>query len=220
MPTFRNRVITWSAIAALFVAMSVLSWYTATNINDSEAADDAQQALIDALSVELDVAREQGANVDTPEQVAESVGGAEVTAPGPQGERGDAGPPGQQGEQGEPGPAGHTPTNAELTGLIAQFCETNCVGPAGTPGSPGPIGEPGSPGAAGAQGEPGPAGPPGEPGPEGPIGPAGPAGADGAPGPVGPAGPQGPAGADGISPTTLTCVRTDGDPQVFTCTAP
>jgi hypothetical protein len=168
----------------------------------------ARQALIDSLAQTVEAAKQQGADVPSPEEVAAEVPGAEVSPAGPQGERGSVGPvgpqgpPGRQGEPGEPG----TPGAAGVAGA---------AGATGATGDTGAQGEPGQQGAPGAQGVPGPQGAPG-PGPSdaqvlaavqafcamnagcvGPAGPAGPAGPQGEPGPQGPVGPEGPVGPAG-----------------------
>lgn len=82
-------------------------------------------------------------------------------------------------------------------------------GPKGDPGPAGPQGEPGPPGADGKDGEQGPQGEQGPPGERGPQGEQGP------PGPTGPAGKD---GKDGLTPSQMTCVRTDPSGNEYTCT--
>jgi hypothetical protein len=200
MSTTRRHVVTWSAIALLAGCTSLLALYMVSSVNDSERKADQQQQLIDGLAVELDAAREQGADVATPEEVAEEVDGAQPSPPGPQGERGEAGAVGPEGPQ---GPPGRTPTDAEIRQLILDVCNGNCVGAPGTPGVPGPPGESitGPPGPAGENGADGTDGSDGAPGSPGEPGVQGPAGPQGEPGPTGPAGADGAPGADAPAPT-------------------
>lgn len=220
MPRKAAHIIQWSTIAAVAIVVSVLSFYTVREITDADETNLAQQSLIDALAIELDTALNQGADVATPEQVAadvaddvaDDVSGAEVTPSNMQGERGDAGPP---GEQGEPGLDGRLPTDTEIQSAVVQFCVGDtCTGPVGTSGIDGAVGPVGATGV----GEQGPIGPQGEQGFTGEPGPAGPQGETGLTGAQGGAGPAGPQGVPGVSPTTLTCVSIDGNPQgPFTC---
>lgn len=198
-----------------------------TRIDQLVGTAKQQQALIDSLAQTVDAAREQGANVPSPEQVAAQVPDADVSQPGPQGERGSvgapgpAGPPGPQGDTGAtglPGAAGSAGSAGTpgLNGQDGADGATGTKGDTGTPGaagSPGPQGEPG-PAPSDAQilaavdqfcashgGCVGPTGATGEVGPAGPQGdpgPAGPQGEQGPPGPIGPIGPQGPGLLDGI----------------------
>lgn len=88
-------------------------------------------------------------------------------------------------------------------------------GERGPKGDPGPAGQDGRPGPAGPQGEPGEPGPPGK---DGKPGPPGPRGEQGPQGEQGPPGPAGPAGKDGLTPSQMTCVRTDPLGNEYTCT--
>lgn len=218
-PHRRHLLTMYVGVLLIAVCMGLLSFYVVSSVNNERDRNSSQQLLIDALSVQIDEALSQGAEVSTPEQVAETVEGADVTAAGSAGERGEAGPPGPPGEAGRP------PTEAEITEAIEEFilgyCAANsCRGPEGRPPTTAEISAAvsaycaatGCSGVSGATGEPGPAGPQGQPGAEGPQGVPGTNGVDGAPGPqgeVGPVGPQGEPGPVGPAPITMTCTPDD-----------
>lgn len=219
----------WAGVIGIGVGMTFLSIYVVDSINDTRARTASQQALIDALAIELDTARNQGADVETPEQVAETFD-AEPTPPNIRGERGDAGPPGPPGEPGlvgEPGPPGRAPTSAEVFTAVLEFCAGDrCVGPTGRAPTTAEIrtavdaycltvgctGQPGSSGATGPAGPPGATGAPGEPGATGEPGPQGP------PGEPGPQGPQGEPGPPGPAVNTVTCTPGPTPADPLTCT--
>lgn len=168
----RPQLVVAAIAAVLLVAWMVVLAYTNTR------AIQSQQLLIDKLATALDSAKAQGAEVPTPEQVAEAVPGADVSpVVGIPGERGEAGPPGSEGLQGLPGLQGDRgpgPTEAEIDLAVANFCAARdgCRGPTGPTG---PTGADGQNGINGTNGTPGADGAPGAdsqvPGPPGPQGP-------------------------------------------------
>lgn len=192
-----SRRLMYAVIAVMLIggvmgAVAILT--LADRVSDADSERAAQQDLIDRLSVELDSADEQGADVATPEEIAETIEGSKVSPLGPKGERGEVGPPGAQGERGPVGPQGPpgepgaigpqgSPGDAGQDGAPGPFGPS---GPQGEPGGPGSDGADGADGATGDQGPAGATGSQGEPGvagPQGEVGPVGPAGAEGAPGP-------------------------------------
>lgn len=232
----------WAPIAATCAGVVMLGWLSWQSLGSAEA-NDRQDRKIDELvrtndaqATVIDDQIDQGADIPTPEQIAEDVGGAPPSPLGSQGERGEAGavgppgPTGPQGPRGEPGPqgvAGRTPTETEILALALEACGGSCIGqqgaqgPAGPAGAAGADGSDGASGPAGADGSDGADGADGQPGPQGDPGAAGVAGAQGDPGAVGPegpagtqgetgsAGPQGAPGADGATPTAMSCTPTN-----------
>lgn len=197
----------WAALIALTVAVAITTWIVVDSVADTQSTAKSQQELIDRLAAAVDSAKAQGADVQTPEEIAGNVDGAEVSPVGPQGERGDVGPPGPPGE---PGPAPTAaqvalavsdycalrdgcavpPTDSEIESAVTAYCASHLCG------TPGPAGASGSDGSAGRDGV---DGTQGEPGPAGVQGPAG------SPGPAGPSGANGTNGADGRTPSAMNC---------------
>ena len=186
----------------------------AADIDAAEELNAAQQELIDRLALTVDEAINQGAAVQTPEEIAEEVPEADVSEVTDEGERGGSGPPGPAGPPGVVseadieaavaafcaggvcrGPAGATgadganappPTDAQVAQAVSAYCANGaCVGPAGATGSTGATGATGQPGES-IQGEQGVPGPPGRTGETGAQGEPGPPGRTGEPGPPGP----------------------------------
>ena len=151
---------------ALMVWLWINSSGTADQIDNLEQAKLAQQELIDKLSVQLDLAIEQGADVAAPEVVAAQVPDAEVSPiSGAQGERGESGLPGEPGTPGLPGVQGSSGPQGEKG-------EKGDTGLTGSPGAPGIAldGQDGADGATGPRGDVGPTGAQGDPGPKGDTG--------------------------------------------------
>lgn len=236
----QNRAVIWSVLA-VFVAAVCMFWLSAwVNRAEGKADDNAEEVddlaavvadlslLRDAQAAEIDSAIDQGAEVRTPEEIAEETpGSAEPSPQGPQGERGEIGPAGPRGPEGPRGERGF-PGVSGRDGKDGIDGKDGSRGPQGVPGSRGPAGDPGvagptgSPGPVGAEGSPG---IPGVPGPQGDSGSAGeqgipgPAGADGAPGPAGPQGDSGPAGPKGEPGVSVEAVALDVVNDEGTCTA-
>jgi Collagen triple helix repeat (20 copies) len=224
----RSRLASVATVVAIVVIalwLGAIAVYINRSVADSANTNDAQQQLIDNLSVELDNARAQGADVESPAQVAEGVDGAEVSADVLQGETGPTGPTGEPGRaptsvevlaavteycsSGDRcvGANGRSVTDAEIRSAVDAYCAAvGCVGPAGTPGSTGPSGPSGETGTPGVPGVPGVQGPTGETGVQGPPGSVGATGADGVPGAAGAPGPVGPVGP---AAQTMTCTPID-----------
>lgn len=110
-----------------------------------------------------------------------------VSATGPKGDTGPAGPQGPKGDTGD-------------TGATGPKGDTGAAGPQGPKGDTGATGPQGPKGDTGATGPQGPKGDTGATGPQGPKGDTGDTGPQGATGATGATGPQGPAGRDGASP--------------------
>ena len=145
----------------------------------------------------------------------------EYAIPGPQGDKGNAGPPGPKGDQGDVGPLGPKGDRGAV-GSLGPKGDRGAVGPQGSRGDQGdvgPRGPKGDQGDVGPRGDPGPEGPAGLKGEKGDTGPQGTAGPPGSPGPRGPAGPKGDKGVMGPpGPSGVTDAKLPQLP-VTTCQA-
>lgn len=215
----RNRrlFIIVGVILVAFIVGWVL-WRLAARSGENSDQLGHQQELIDKLAVQVDSAIQQGADVSTPEQVADQVTGAQPTPAGPQGERGEAGPVGPAGPPG-------VVLQTDVENAVASYCASGiCRGPTGATGEAGAAGASappptdaqvaqavaaycstgactGPPGPAGSTGSTGNTGAEGPAGNNGSNGDTGATGAQGDPGPPGVQGEPGPPGATGPGPT-------------------
>ena len=135
----------------------------------------------------------------------------EYAIPGPQGDKGNAGPPGPKGDRGDVGPLGPKGDRGAV-GSLGPKGDRGAAGPQGSRGDQGdvgPQGPKGERGDVGPRGDPGPEGPAGLKGEKGDTGPQGTTGPPGSPGPRGPAGPRGdkgdmgPPGPSGVADATI-----------------
>lgn len=185
----------WASIFLLFSMVSLASYWayqefdqTASINSRQENTISAQQELINGMAEAIDSARNQGAIVQSPEEIADDIVGAEISPSVLQGDRGD---PGEPGLPGSPGADGRSPSEAEVLNAVIDYCSTttecqgtdgqdatpaqisaavqaycqsiSCVGATGTAGATGEPGAPGETGATGETGAPGAMGDPGTP---------------------------------------------------------
>lgn len=221
----RQRIMVVLGTAALILLGVVVALSARHQVlsDQRKVQAEANADLINRLADLIDDARNQGASIPSPEQVADSVPGATVAPPGTDGVRGEGtvlpGPAGPTGNSGAPGaagatggegaqgPAGPPPTPEQIAQAIQAYCSQTdkCQGAPGAAGATPTTGEIASAVAAycadqpggtcvGATGAVGAAGPPGSTGEQGPPGPVGDTGPVG---PQGPPGPQGEVGATG-----------------------
>lgn len=123
----------WPLAAAAFIF--VMGADIAGELEANDKTDNAQQDVIDQLSVGYDVLQEQNpeASLPTPEEIAEDVADesdvdVDEIAPTP------AGSQGERGEAGPIGPAGPGPTPEQIADAVESYCagRNGCAGTDGT----------------------------------------------------------------------------------------
>lgn len=146
---------------------------------------------------------EEGEFVDTGISAIGPQGSTGPAGPqGPKGDTGETGPKGDKGDKGDTGPQGPKGDTGATgsQGPKGDTGDTGPQGPKGDTGETGPQGPKGDTGSTGPKGDTGETGPQGPKGDTGDTGPQGPKGDTGETGPQGPQGPTGPTGPDGHSP--------------------